>query len=36
MCGSGQEALTDDREFLRSPPGCPGVVERPAKCLGVV
>ena len=36
MSGSGWEALTDDREFLGNPPGCPGVVGRPVGCPGVV
>ena len=33
MSGSGRETLPNVREWLRNPPGCPGV---PLGCLEVV
>ena len=34
MSGSGREALSDVREKLVDPPGCPGVVGRPSRISG--
>ena len=36
MSGTCREVLTDVREWLGGPPGCPRVVGRPPCCLGVV
>ena len=36
MFGSGREVFPDVRETSGSPAGCPGVVRRPTKSLGMV